>query len=115
MGSLFRQYSHDETRRAREFLDKKDYSNFDKEICLAVFPNQTHLLSMLIENESGFVELCEWLLTKCKERNTDEDELFLQRLIHLIQLPTRTKQSDQDANNEENNNDKLTYIQKVFI
>ena len=40
------------------FLDSETASKLDSELLLVVLPNQLHLLSILMQNEQLFVEVC---------------------------------------------------------
>ena len=56
--TLVCQFSDADLLEFEGFLDHKDVGKLDPELLLAVLPNQLHLLSILMQNEQLFVEVC---------------------------------------------------------
>ena len=73
-----------------DFLDHKDVGKLDPELLLTVLPNQLHLLSILMQDEQLFVEVCDHVREKYKEAEKDEDLTNLKRIIQVILMPTRS-------------------------
>ena len=112
-GKLIRQYRTVDLINMKQLLEKKDLKDFDRDICLAMLPKQVHLLSLLMQDEELFLELIDRLIATCKDTGTSKEEaLFFQRLLKIIQMPTRTLTSSLAEANDKINTDTLTYIKR---
>ena len=83
-GMIVRSYSYSDLKEISRFLRDNDVNNFDRDACLAMLPGQQHVLSLLMQNEPLFVELCENLFEFCSDTEADGSKDFLPRLISLI-------------------------------
>ena len=83
-GMIVRTYSYADLMEIRRLLTDRDVNNFDRDACLAMLPGQQHVLSLLMQNEPLFVELCENLFEFCSDTEADGSKHFLPRLISLI-------------------------------
>ena len=98
--TLIRQHSHSDLTALRDFFQQKDATKINPEIVLAVLPNQLHLLSMLMKEEQRFVEVCEQLHETFKDAESEQDKLFVKRLVQIILMETRSLKNLNDDDSE---------------
>ena len=88
--TLIRQHSYADLTALKDFFQHKDATLLNPEIVLAVLPNQLHLLMMLMQEEQLFVEVCEQLYETFKDAESEQDKLYVKRLVQIILMETRS-------------------------
>ena len=98
--TLIRQHSNADLLAFQDFFNHKKVSKLNLDIVLAVLPNQLHLLSILMQEEQIFVELCEHLYETYKDAESEQAKLFVKRLVRIILMTTRSLKNPKDDDSE---------------
>jgi hypothetical protein len=110
--TLVQQYSYVDLLEFSDFFEHRDLTKLDPELFLVVLPNQMHLLSILMQDEQFFVEVCDHIHEKYKDADSEEDIRYLKRLLQIILMPSRSlKPADEES--ERQDSSKLSYSRRI--